>query len=219
VDIYLLENHAVTILALLFTVTYVIGSRLNYKIQKKVWKTLSKEMKLYCKEAAFKGLGSSGFKIGCRPKTGPLAKLEVSIALLPREISLYFLFSKYKGKRDNIVLKSNFRTTPNLTLEIIKRGSKFHKELLKNPTLEELQHEKLSEYFFLASSNSNIAMEFLTNKGVTLGFARLSSYLERLSITKEEPNLLLSCTMDENAIRQLLNIASICGEAAELGFK
>lgn len=210
-----IEIYIVTILALLFTVTYIVGSRWNYKIQKKVWKTLSKEMKAYSKEVAFKGLGSSGFKIGCEPKTGPLAKLEVSIALLGREILLYHLFSKYKRKRDSIVIKSNFRKTPNFALEIVKKGTKFHKETLKNPKLKELQHGKLSECFFLASSDSNLAMEFLSNRKVTLSVTRLSNDIERLSITNKEPHLLLSCTMEEKAIRQLLHLASVCGETLE----
>ena len=209
------EIYIVTILALLFTVTYVVGSRWNYKIQKKIWETLSKEMKPYSKEVAFKGLGSSGFKIGCKPKTGKLTKLEVSIALLSREIPLYYLFSRYEGKHDNIIIKSNFRTTPNFALEIIKKGTKFHREILKNPKLKELQYEKLSEYFFLASSNSNQALKFLSNRSVAQGITRLSNNIERLSITSEEPHLLLFCTMKENIIRQLLNLASVCVEALE----
>jgi len=215
----MLEIYIITILAVLFTVMYTVGSRWNYKIQKKIWATLSKEIKPYCKSVAFKGLGSSGFKIGCKPTAGPFTKLEVSTVLLNREIFLYHLISKYEGKRDNIIIKSNFKTTPNFTLEIIKRGSKFHKEILKNPKLKETQHEKLSEDFFICCSKPNPAMEFLSNRNIVSKIRKLSDHIERLSITNKEPHLLLSCTMEEATIPQLLSLASLCGKVVESSFR
>jgi len=210
-----LEIYIVTILALLFTVAYAVGSRWNYKIQKKIWKTLSKEMKPYSKEVAFKGLGSSGFKIGCKPKTGQLTKLEVSISLVSREIPLYYLFSRCKGKYDNIAVKSNFRTAPNFTLEIIKKGSKLRREILKNPKLKEIQLEKLPENFLVYSSTQSQAIEFLSDMNVVSKIRKFSEHMERLSITDKEPHLLLSCAMEETIISHLLALASLCGKAVE----
>jgi len=212
-EIRMLEIYVITILAVLFTVTYAVGSRWNYKIQKEIWATLSREIKPYCRSVAFKGFGSSGFKIGCKPTAGPFTKLEVSIILLSREMLLYYLTSKCGGKRDRIVIKSNFRRPPNFALEIIKRGSKLHKGKLKAPELKEIQQEKLSEDFFICCSRPSLALKFLSNRNVVLKIRKLSSHIERLSITKEEPHLLLSCKMEETNIPQLLSLASLCGKA------
>jgi len=144
-----------------------------------------------------------------------LKKLEISIVLMSREIPLYYVLSKCMGKHDIIVIKSNFEAAPNFTLEIVKRGTKIHKELAQNSNYKELQQEKLSAYFFLASLNPYKALEFLSDKDVTREISRLSSEIERLSITSEEPHLLLTCPLKENVIHQLLSLTFTCGKAME----
>jgi len=210
-----LEIYIITILALSFTLAYAFGSRYNYKIQKKIWKKISNEIKPYSKKVAFKSLGSSGFKIACKSKRGPLSKLEVSIVLLSREIPLYYLISKYAGKHDAIVIKSNFKSAPEFTLEIVRRGTKFHSKLVEKTNYTELHHKKLSEHFFLASSKPNRASEFLSNGNILQSLLKLSNKIERLSITNEEPHLLLSCPMEEDLIHQLFSLASACGKVLE----
>jgi len=210
-----LEIYIVTILAVSFTLAYAFGSRYNYKIQKKIWKALSKEMKPYSKEVAFQSLGSSGFKIACKPATDKITKLEISIVLMSREIPLYYFLSKYMGKHDTIMIKSNFEVVPNFSLEIVKKGTKLHRELVASSKHTELQHEKLSERFFIAGSNKDRALEFLSDRNVVREIIQFDGEIDRLSITSEEPHLLLSCPMKENVIPRLLNLASACGKALE----
>jgi len=210
-----LEIYLITILAVAFTVAYSIGSRYNYKLQRKIWKTLSEEIKPYSQKVAFQSLGSSGFKIAYKPAKDYLKKLEISIVLMSREIPIYYFFAKHMGKHDTIILKSNFEVAPDFSLEIVKKGTKLHRELVKNPNYIELQHEKLSEYFFVASSNRDKALEFLSNKSIISEIIKVGNEIDRLSIASEEPHLLLSCSMEENIIHQLLNIASACGRSLE----
>jgi len=210
-----LEIYLIIILALAFTAAYSIGSRYNYKIQKKIWKTLSEEIKPYSKKVAFQGLGSSGFKIACKPATGKITKLEISIVLMSREIPLYYFLSKYMGKHDTITIKSNFEVVPNFSLEIVKKGTKLHRQLVERSNYTELQHEKLSERFFIAGSNKDRALEFLSDRNVVREIIQFDGEIDRLSITSEEPHLLLSCPMKENVIPRLLNLASACGKALE----
>ncbi|MDI6905130.1 MAG: hypothetical protein QMD13_06560 [Candidatus Bathyarchaeia archaeon] len=210
-----LEIYLIIILALVFTAAYSFGSRYNYKIQKKIWKTLSEEIKPYSRKVAFQGLGSSGFKIACKPTTGQITKLEISIVLMSREIPLYYFLSKYMGKHDTLLVKSNFEVIPNFSLEIVKKGTKLHRELVEKSNYTELQHEKLSECFFLASSNPDRALEFLSNRNVVQELIKLNGEMNRLSMTSEEPHLLLSCPIKENVIQQLLSLAFACGKALE----
>jgi hypothetical protein len=210
-----LEIYLIIILALAFTAAYSIGSRYNYKIQKKIWKTLSEEIKPYSKKVAFQGLGSSGFKIACKPATGKITKLEISIVLMSREIPLYYFLTKYMGKHDIITIKSNFQVVPNFSLEIVKKGTKLHRQLVERSNYTELQHEKLSEHFFIAGSNKDRALEFLSDRNVVREIIQFGGEIDRLSITNEEPHLLLSCLMKEDAIRQLLSLVSTCGNALE----
>ncbi len=210
-----LEIYLITILAVAFTVAYSIGSRYNYKLQRKIWKMLSDEIKPYSKKVAFQSLGSSGFKIAYKPAKDYLKKLEISIVLMSREIPIYYLLAKHIGKHDIIILKSNFEVAPDFSLEIVKKGTKLHRELVKNPNYKELHYDRLSEYFFVASSNRDRALEFLSNKNIIKEIVEVGNEMDRLSIASEEPHLLLSCSMGENVIHQLLNIASACGRSLE----
>lgn len=207
----MLEIYIITILAVFLTIMYAVGSRWNINIQKRVWAVLSKEIKPYCRSVAFKGFGSSGFKIACKPKAGPFAKLEISIVLLSREITLYYLVSKWRGKSDSITIKSNFKVAPHFTLEIVKMGTRLHRKLLENPKLKEVRQEEVSGFYICCSKPDAVA-GLISNKSVVSRIRRLSDHLERLSITNEEPHLILSCRMDEAVIPQLLSLASLLGK-------
>lgn len=210
-----LDVYLVVALAVALTVMYIVGDRWNYRIQKRVWRVLSREMRPYCKSVAFKGLGSSGFKVACRPKAGSLSKLEISVILLARGMPLYYLLSRYRGRHDSIVVKSNFRRPPNFSLEVVRKGGRFDKESLGQPELESFKGSDLLEGFRIAASKLRPAARVLSSKVVVRGLRRLNGYVERLSIRSEEPHLLMACVMKEGLIRPLLSLASKCGEAVE----
>ena len=210
-----LEIYVITALAVLLMSMYMVGDRWNYRIQKRVWRVLSKEIKPYCKSVAFKGLGSSGFKVGCRPKVGPFSKFEVSVVLLAREMPLYYLLSKYRGKHDSIVIKSNFKRAPNFSMEVIRKGGRFDKEMLKQPELKGFKPSDLLESFRIRASKPRRAAKILSSKAIIRDLTRLDEHVERLSIRSEEPHLLVACAMKEDLIQPLLSLASRCGEAVE----
>lgn len=209
-----LEIYLIAALAVILMSMYMVGDRLNNRIQKRVWRVLSKEIRPYCKSVAFKGFGPSGFKVACRPKTGSLSKLEVSVVLLARGMPLYYLLSKYRGKHDSIVVKSNFKGAPNFSIEVVRKGGRFNKEMLKQPELKDFTPSALLEGFHLRASKSRPASKILS-KGIIGDLRRLGEHVERLSIGSEEPHLLVDCAMKEDLIKPLLSLVSLCGEAVE----
>ena len=210
-----LEIYLIAALAVMLMGMYIVGDRWNYRIQKRVWRVLSKEIRPYCKSVVFKGLGASGFKVACRPRAGSLRKLEVSVILLAREMPLYYLISKYRGKHDSIVIKSNFKRAPNFSLEVIRKGGRFDKEMMKQPELKGFKRSDLLESFRIRASKSRPAAKILSSKAIIGDLTRLDGHVERLSIRSEESHLLVACAMKEDLIQPLLSLASRCGEAVE----
>lgn len=212
-----LENYVIVILALLFIVGYLIGRQRNYKIQKEIWRVLSSEIKPYSKSVSFRSLGSSGFKIACRlGKEAPLRKLEISTILLDREFLLYYLISKYRKQHDRIILKSNFKDTPNFRLEVIPRGVKANKGMPENfIRLKEVRLGGISENLLVKASKVTTARKIFSDDALLNSFLQLKGYVKRLSITTEEPHLLLVCSWEKNVVHPLLDFTWNCGEMVD----
>ncbi|MFQ5836284.1 MAG: hypothetical protein ACE5HG_00340 [Candidatus Bathyarchaeia archaeon] len=210
-----LEIYAIVVLAFMFFGAYIIGRHWNYRIQKNIWKDFSEEIKPYCRSVSFKGLGPSGFKVGCRiRKKSPLRKLEISAILLDREFLLHYLFSKYKKQYDRIIVKSNFEDSPNFSLEVVPKGTKMSKKALEYLTqFSEVKLRRISENFLVKTSKPSQVRKLFSDKSFLSKFLQLNTHIKRLSISKKEPHLLLVCTMGENVLHLLLNLILQCGQS------
>jgi len=204
------EMYAIIIVSAFFAGAYALGSRLNYRIQKRIWGVLSKELKSYCRSVRFQGFGSSGFRVVCKP-VGAITKLEVTVALLTREMPLYLAFLRLKRRRDRVVVKSNFSKHPTFHVEIIRKGSPTEEKWKHLVELKEVELTELADQFSVKASSTRLALRLLSDRDLLSGLKRLSKYVERLSITRKEPHLLLVCAADVDIIQPLMRLVAKIG--------
>ncbi len=186
--------------------SYAFGSIWNRRIQKAFWRSLRSVLRRYTRRVNYKGFGSSGFKVAFRPSSGPLRKVEVSLILLAREIPPYLLAAYALGRRDRMIFKANAVVKPVLHLEAVGPKTPLRKEVkLKLEALKPVEAGGLSRYITLLSDGPEKASKML-ERGLYDGLMRLRECLERFSISKSEPHLLLVCKRREEAIKDAFDL-------------
>ena len=186
--------------------SYAFGSIWNRRIQKAFWSSLRGYLRRYTGRVSYKSLGSSGFKVAFRPPSGPLRKVEVSLILLAREMPPYLLAAYALGRRDRMIFKANAVARPNFHFEAIGPKTPLKKDVkLKLEALKPVEAGGLSRYITVLSDRPDRASELL-KKGIFDKLVKLRECLERFSISKTEPHILLVCRRNEGAIGEALSL-------------
>ena len=200
-------------LAFVLTTGYIIGMKYNYKLQKNIWEILSKDLKKYSKKVKFKSYGSSGFAILCN-KLEKLGKTEIDVLLCAREVTLYYMVAKLKGTRDKIHVKANFHIQPLFELEIIRRDSKFIESSLQHlKKWENVEVEAISNQLVVKTTNKKLGTNLLSDKKLIMKLSKVKNSLERISISKDEPHLIITCKLDKEIIIPLIDLARAFGNS------
>ena len=193
-------------LTVVFVASYALGSIWNRRIQKAFWNSLRERLRRYTRRVSYKSFGSSGFKVAFRPPSGPLRKMEIALILLAREIPPYLLAAYALGRRDRMIFKANAVARPTLHFEAIGPKTSLKKDVkLKLEALKPVEAGGLSRYITILSDKPDRASEFL-KKGVFEKLMKLRECLERFSISKTEPHILLVCKRNEEAIGEALDL-------------
>ena len=200
-------------LVVFFTVAYAFGAIRNRRIQRAFWGKLRLAVKRYASKVSFLGLGSSGFKIAFKPRSSPLSKVEISLVLLAREMPLYFLTALALGRRDRMIVKANVRKKPDFHFEVFRRETSLEKEIaLSLKKFKDVEAGGLSRYFKVKADKPGRA-EDLLRRGVLDHLVSLREVLERFSISRSQPHILLICRRDEEAIEPILNALDTAAKA------
>jgi hypothetical protein len=189
---------AVLLLAIFMTMWYVVAKRVNLKRQNELWRALSPHIKGYSRKVGFRRFGSSGFQISFHGRS-PLFKVEVTFVLMDRENFLHYILQKASGKRDEVYLKASFSCNPSFRLSSAGDG------------LKPLEWGTLGDLKFFSDDTSKAA-RILINSEIKELFGRMK--MKGLSISKEEPHLIMRCDIEEDALKLLVplaeKIASAC---------
>ena len=199
-------------LTVVFVSSYAFGSIWNRRIQKAFWRSLREALRRYTRRVSYKGLGSSGFKVAFRPSSGPLKKVEIALILLAREILPYLLAAYALGRRDRMIIKANAVAKPDLHFEAIGPKTSLKKEIkLKLEALKPVEAGGLSKYISLLSDRPDIASELL-KRGLFDKLMELRDCLERFSISRAEPHIILVCRRREEAVGKALGLVEKAGD-------
>jgi len=186
--------------------SYAFGSIWNRRIQKRFWEALRGALRRYTRRVSYKGLGSSGFRVAFRPPSGPLRKVEISLILLAREMPPYLLAAYALGRRDRMIFKANVLSRPDFHFEALGPKTPLRKEIkLKLEALKSVEAGGLSRYMRLLSDKPERAAQLL-RRGLYDSLMDLRGCLERFSISRAEPHLLLVCRRDEGMIKEALGL-------------
>ena len=193
-------------LMVILIASYAIGSIANRRIQRSFWRALREELRRYSRRVSFKSFGSSGFKVGFRPRSGPLRKVEVSLVLLAREMPLYLPIAYALGRRDRVIIKANLAGRPDFYLEIFGRKTPLSKEIkLKLEKFKPLDIGPLSRHMSAKASKPGRAAKFLSGP-VLERLVSLRECLERFSVSRSEPHIMIVCRRDEGAVSAMFEL-------------
>ena len=199
----------VIVLTFIFMACYYWGRRKNYKIQKDSWKLLRKHIAQYTKKVDFKTYGSSAFQISIPGRKEDLFKrLELTIALLPREIPLYYLVQKIRGKKDEVIVKTQFRTEPKFSLEAIPKEMKVPKRLRSK--FKEIKTESFKGISFF-SSKEGPARLLLNETPIRRRLKDLEKDLRFLSLSAETPHLIFACKLSPEVFSKIFSFIRSLG--------
>ena len=200
-------------LTVLFIALYALGSVWNKRIQRSFWRALSKELKRYSRRVSYKSFGSSGFKVAFRSSSAPFSKVEIDLVLLAREMPLYLLAAYATGRGDRVIVKANVPARPDFHLEAFGKGSSLRREVeLKPGKFKHVEAGGLSKFMEVRSTSPRRATEFLS-KGVFERLMAVRRCLERFSISKQEPHVLIVCRRDEAMVGPVLDLLETTAKA------
>ena len=192
---------------------YALGSIWNRRIQRSFWRELRTVLKRYSRRVSFKSLGSSGFKAAFRPSSGPLKKVEISLVLLAREMPLYLLAAYATGRRDMMIVKANLAERPDFQLEVFGKGARLEREItVKEGLFKPVKVGGLGRYVNVLSDKPGKASELLSGE-VLECLTALRGCLERFSVSRREPHVLIACRRDESAIGTVFRLLEATAEA------
>lgn len=104
---------------------YLIGLRLNRRAGRGIARWVREGLAVTGGSATIRWLGASGLTVEARDLSPPLAALRATALLLPREITLLWLYYWLRGRPDLLVLRFQLRAPPRHNIEVVSRGSPF----------------------------------------------------------------------------------------------
>ncbi|MFN3476174.1 MAG: hypothetical protein ACK4Z6_01280 [Candidatus Methylomirabilales bacterium] len=122
-----------TIIALSFLLVfwYFVGSQMNRRRAKALIRWLHNALQSFGGEATIRWIGRSAFRIAVEKTHEPFRSLQVTVILEPREALLIWLYQRFRGQRDLLVLRGELRQTPRAELEIFQQRGRIGAEVIR----------------------------------------------------------------------------------------
>lgn len=197
-------------LTFMFLAFYFWGRSKNYKIQKNTWTRLRSHVKPYGKKVGFKSLGSSAFQISVPGrKRDSFERTELTAALLPRDILIQYLISKIQGKKDEIIVKVQFKNKPKFRLEMLSKNLKVSNK--GEIELKEIEITAAPTHIKAFTSDKNSATFVIRDSSVKKELKKLWRNLNFLSLSKNEPNLIFACSISPEVFAHIFPLVESIG--------
>ena len=192
--------------------SYAFGAIWNKRIQRSFWRALSRELRRFSRRVSYKSFGTSGFKVAFTCPSGPLTKIEIALVLLARELILYLPAAYLTGRRDRMIVKANVRRKPDFYMEVFGKRTRLAKQIeLRAGKFKPVDAGGLSRFMKVLSTDPAKASKLLS-MGLLERLVAVRGCLERFSISRNEPHLLIVCKRDEGAISAILELLSEAGK-------
>lgn len=175
-------------LSVFLFIWYFTASSLNRRRGIATYRWLYRSLETVGKVSIAEWIGSSnmGARLSVKKAARPFRHVEARYLLEPREFLPYWLYSRLKGKRDEVIIQVTLRTAPSTNLEINNwdTSHQSNKPLTGNQTLQSFQnvHADLEKTHL-----RNVMETFLTEYGSTA---------EKLIIQREAPHLTIHARLN-----------------------
>lgn len=122
-----------TIIALSFLLVfwYFVGSQMNRRRAKTLIRWLHNALQPFGGEASIRWIGRSAFRIAVEGSASPFSALYLTVILEPREALLIWLYQRFRGQRDLLVVRGELRQPPKSELEVFQKRGRIGAEAMR----------------------------------------------------------------------------------------
>lgn len=109
-----------------------VGSSLNVRRGNAALKWLQGGLKQVGDKATVKWIGTTAVQLGLAAAKAPFEAAEIVIFLEPRDLPWLWAFSRFRGRRDTLILRGNLTTPPVEDLELLDPPSWSGRDALRS---------------------------------------------------------------------------------------
>ncbi len=197
-------------LAIFIVGTWMIGRMVTSKLRNKIAQNVATRFKSTTSKVSVKLLGNTGAKFSFHQESsGPFSKLETSVLLLDRSNMFHMIYTRARGRTDQLQIRANLRRPPTFGIELaIRREQQRLEEALKDrsESVHELEIENLTEQFYVVVSDREASENLFHSPQIRIDTEAVRPYLTRLSIAQREPHVFISVILVPEAMVPTENI-------------
>lgn len=164
-----------------------VGSAINVRRGNAALKWLQGGLKLLGDKATVRWIGTTAVQLGLANAKEPFEEAAVVVFLAPRDLPWLWVLSRYRGRRDTLILRTKLAKAPVEDVELLDRGSWSGRDALR-----EMKQERWSvrEPLVPGSLPAFYKYESALAKGDALmaAAAEAGTAVRRLSIRRSEPH-------------------------------
>jgi len=194
---------------------FAVGTQLNVRKGDKMLRWMRGGLPLIGERATIRWLGSSVAEIKVTKPLAPFRTAEVLCVFEPRDVPIYWLWSRWRGRRDLLIFRAQLNASAHFELEVFDaKGWTTHRTerdvQKKNWTPVPLANPSNLQAYRSGGENADVPplVELAT---------RANGKLVRLSVHRSVPNLeihwLLPDTNQVNAEHWFANLRKIANDA------
>lgn len=185
-----LGQYVVIALSVVLFIWYFWANSANRKRSTAIYRWLRQSLETFgeISDAEWIGAANMGARLTIKKAKKPFRRVEVHYVLEPREFPPYWLYSRLRGKRDEVVIKITLRAAPRGRLEI-QRLTGLKRAQTNSSELAETQLMIPSGEKFLIQSDGQVNEGLMEAIEVFLNDHPDS--VESISIQPERPHLVL----------------------------
>jgi len=185
-----LGQYIVIALSVLLLIWYFWANSENRKRSTAIYRWLRHSLELFgeISDAEWIGAANMGARLTIKKAKKPFRRVEVHYVLEPREFPPYWLYSRLRGKRDEVVIKITLRSAPKGRLEI-QQKTNLQSDQTDSSESAETQWIVPSGEKFLIQSDGQEPEDIL--EAIKVFLNDHSDSVESISIQPKAPHLVL----------------------------
>jgi hypothetical protein len=167
---------------------YAIGTMYNVRRGEKLLKWMQSGLPRIGERTTFRWLGSSVAELVIGKGRGPTRRLELLLALAPRDLPWNWLFAELRGRRDVLILRVDLGSTPRMALEVANPKSWTGRMSLNQVHQEGWQAQEYNGMTLMAPAGLlKLAAEYFPRLEEPIH--HLTASYSRFGLRKESPHL------------------------------
>lgn len=187
-----LKTQAVIAFCVLLIIWYVVGWQVNQRHGKRLLEWFLQGLRAFGDQITVSRLGMSGFQVNVKKAQSPFKRIEVTVLLEPREMLLLWIFNLLRGGADYLVLKGTLRASPRGEVEVIKKRGRLARRVLKGLDERTWTRQERAGGLVIACRGKQGQRQA---EAISHLVEDLSPRLQRLSLSKKAPHLLVSLSL------------------------